>query len=223
MAATNSRKNYKKNYKKKPGGELIWKNSGWMVFRYRRRFSLSVRFSCLFVQKTSISEPSPWRFATSVPNYSPYRNSLPVVFLVREGPLRVLRLKFAIFCDWSIREACGKFVFLHFGNWKHCAATFPRLRFLGTLSWCHCWHHKAGHERHRIDKACSRSTPENMVRVGEGLTCWVSTQPQAHIILFRDAPDMFKFLRHVMRSILSVRPKCSHRRASVKETPLKPV
>ena len=33
----------------------------------------------------------------------------------------------------------------------------------------------------------------------------------------------FKFLRHVMRAIWSLRPKCSHRCVSLKETPLKPV
>ena len=38
---------------------------------------------------------------------------------------------------------------------------------------------------------------------------------------FRDAPDTFNFLRHVMRAIWSVRPKCSHRFVSLKETPLK--
>ena len=31
------------------------------------------------------------------------------------------------------------------------------------------------------------------------------------------------FLRHLMRAILSVRPKCSHRCASLKETPVKPL
>ena len=41
--------------------------------------------------------------------------------------------------------------------------------------------------------------------------------------VFREAPDTFTFLRHVMRAILSVRPKCSHRCISLKETPLKPV
>ena len=35
---------------------------------------------------------------------------------------------------------------------------------------------------------------------------------------FRDAPDTFNFLRHVMRAIWSVRPKCSHRCVSLKET-----
>ena len=39
----------------------------------------------------------------------------------------------------------------------------------------------------------------------------------------RDAPDTFNFLRHVMRAILSVQPKCSHRYASLKETPIKAV
>ena len=34
----------------------------------------------------------------------------------------------------------------------------------------------------------------------------------------REAPDTFNFLRHVMRAIWSVRPKCSHRCVSLKET-----
>ena len=37
--------------------------------------------------------------------------------------------------------------------------------------------------------------------------------------IFRDAPDTFNFLRHVMSAIWSVRPKCSHRCVSLKETP----
>ena len=41
--------------------------------------------------------------------------------------------------------------------------------------------------------------------------------------LLRKAPDTFYFLRHVMRAIWSVRPKCSHRCVSLKETSLKPV
>ena len=41
-------------------------------------------------------------------------------------------------------------------------------------------------------------------------------------ILLRNAPDTFNFLRHVMRAILSVRPKCSHRCVSLKENPSKP-
>ena len=40
---------------------------------------------------------------------------------------------------------------------------------------------------------------------------------------FRKAPDTFKFLRHVMRAILSGRPNSSHRCVSLKESPLKPV
>ena len=40
---------------------------------------------------------------------------------------------------------------------------------------------------------------------------------------FRKEPDTFKLLRHVMTAILFVRPKCSHRRVSLKESPLKPV
>ena len=43
------------------------------------------------------------------------------------------------------------------------------------------------------------------------------------VCVFRKALDTFDFLRHVMRAILSVRPKCSHRCSSWKETPLKPV
>ena len=39
----------------------------------------------------------------------------------------------------------------------------------------------------------------------------------------RNAPDTFIFLRHVMRALWSVRPKCSHKCVSLKETPLKPV
>ena len=42
-------------------------------------------------------------------------------------------------------------------------------------------------------------------------------------IKVREAPDTFNFLKHVMRAIWSVRPKCSHRCVSLKETPLKPV
>ena len=38
---------------------------------------------------------------------------------------------------------------------------------------------------------------------------------------FQKAPDTFNFLRHVMRAILFVRPKCSHRCVSPKEAPLK--
>ena len=38
-----------------------------------------------------------------------------------------------------------------------------------------------------------------------------------------EAPDTFEFMRLVVRAILSVRPKCSHRRVSLKESPLNPV
>ena len=41
--------------------------------------------------------------------------------------------------------------------------------------------------------------------------------------LVRKARDTFNFLRHAMRTILSVRPQCSHKCVSVKGTPLKPV
>ena len=39
----------------------------------------------------------------------------------------------------------------------------------------------------------------------------------------RKAYDTFNFLRHVMRAILSVRPKFSHRCVSLKKCPLRPV
>ena len=39
----------------------------------------------------------------------------------------------------------------------------------------------------------------------------------------REALDTFNFLRHVMRAIVSVRPKCSHRCVSLKESLVKPV
>ena len=35
---------------------------------------------------------------------------------------------------------------------------------------------------------------------------------------FRKAPDTFNFLKHAMRAILSVRPKCSHRCVSLKKS-----
>ena len=38
----------------------------------------------------------------------------------------------------------------------------------------------------------------------------------------RNASDTFHFLRHIMRAVWSVRPKCSHRCVSRKETSLKP-
>ena len=45
--------------------------------------------------------------------------------------------------------------------------------------------------------------------------------PPEKFMWVRKASDTFNFLRHVMRAILSVRPKCSHRCVSLKETPLK--
>ena len=47
--------------------------------------------------------------------------------------------------------------------------------------------------------------------------------PRRNFVVVRNALDTFNFLRHVMRAILSVRPKCSHRCVSLKEAPLKPV
>ena len=43
-----------------------------------------------------------------------------------------------------------------------------------------------------------------------------------HEYFLRKGLDTFKFFGHVMRAILSVRPKCSHRCVSLKETLLKP-
>ena len=51
----------------------------------------------------------------------------------------------------------------------------------------------------------------------------VAVQLDLKNALFRKAPDTFNFLRHVMRAIWSVRPKCSHRCVSLKEPPLKHV
>ena len=50
----------------------------------------------LLPRQTSISDPSPYRFAKSIPNFLPYRNSLSVVYLVREGPL-----------GWGDTRKCG--------------------------------------------------------------------------------------------------------------------
>ena len=44
-----------------------------------------------------------------------------------------------------------------------------------------------------------------------------------HTETVRKAPATFNFLRHVMRAIWSVRPKCSHRCVSLKGTSLKPM
>ena len=55
--------------------------------------------------------------------------------------------------------------------------------------------------------------------------CFLASCPWFLIFpfFFRKAPDTFNFLRHAMRAISSVRPKCSHRCVSLKETSLKPV
>ena len=53
------------------------------------------------------------------------------------------------------------------------------------------------------------------------LTPPVATLP--HGILSDIKILLTNFLRHVMRAIWSVRPKCSHRCVSLKKTPLKPV
>ena len=37
------------------------------------------------------------------------------------------------------------------------------------------------------------------------------------LLAFRKAPGTFKLLRHIMRALLSVRPKCSHRCVSLKD------
>ena len=58
-------------------------------------------------------------------------------------------------------------------------------------------------------------------RVHEPTFLWFGLPER--LLIFRKAPDTFKCLRHAMRAILSVRPKCSHRCVAWKETPLKPV
>ena len=65
-----------------------------------------------------------------------------------------------------------------------------------------------------------KHTP-NLLSVRESSTPTQRIMPPLAEI--RKAPDTFNFLRHVMRAILSLRPKCSHRCGSLKETPLKPV
>ena len=53
-----------------------------------------------------------------------------------------------------------------------------------------------------------------------GIEFFRSQGPLGFLTFLRKAPDMFKLLRHVMRAIWSVRPKCSHRCVSLKETSL---
>ena len=60
---------------------------------------------------------------------------------------------------------------------------------------------------------CSRGCPRKCTRSGL-VVC--------HLVCFHLLCPL-PILRHVMRAIWSVRPKCSHRCVSLKETPLKPV
>ena len=76
-----------------PKGPFRTKNSTELesvVFCYRRSFSLSVVFSCLFCQENQ-AFLSPLRSVLLRPYriFSPYQNSLSVVFSVREVPLGV--------------------------------------------------------------------------------------------------------------------------------------
>ena len=57
---------------------------------------------------------------------------------------------------------------------------------------------------------CLSITPENLIHSSSTGNC-------------QKTLDTFNFLRHAMRAIWSVRPKCSHRRVSLKETFFKPV
>ena len=61
--------------------------------------------------------------------------------------------------------------------------------------------------------------------LGSSISAWQKVRIALHeeFLSFRKAPDTFNFLRHVMRAIWSVRPKCSHRYVTLKETSLKPV
>ena len=96
-----------------PNGPFRTKNSTApesVVFCYRRSCLLSVPFSCLFFSRiTSISEHSPYRFATAVANLLPVLNLLSVLFLVREGPLgcRVSHNYRAICCKNGVSHRCA--------------------------------------------------------------------------------------------------------------------
>ena len=76
---------------KQPKGPFRTKNSTALesvLFCHRHRFSVSVPFSCLFfLERQALL--SPLRSVLLRPHRicSPYRNSLSVVFLVREGPM----------------------------------------------------------------------------------------------------------------------------------------
>ena len=52
-------------------------------------------------------------------------------------------------------------------------------------------------------------------------TSWDSSVPWLKPSRLGNAPDTFNFLREVMRAMLSVTPKCSHRCVSLKESPFK--
>ena len=76
---------------------------------------------------------------------------------------------------------------------------------------------------------CKLNAPRRTVFLQKFRTRWppkkprvrgVSTEPP-HLTKVREEPDTFNFWRHVMRAILPVRPKCSHRCVSLKESPLK--
>ena len=74
-----------------PKGPFRTKNSMALesvVFCYRRSFSQSVPFSCLFLlEKQAFLSPLRSVLLRPYRIFAPYRNSLSVVFLVRKGPL----------------------------------------------------------------------------------------------------------------------------------------
>ena len=99
---------------------------------------------------------------------------------------------------------------------KHCQKVHPSLAVTVLSTFKH-WH--------------SKSIRTMAVSILARLSCprclrFLALEPkqimQNHV-KFRKAPDTFNFLRHVMRAIWSVRPKCSHRCVSLTETSLKPV
>ena len=74
----------------------------------------------------------------------------------------------------------------------------------------------------------SKTSPLNLEKVAKNPVEKIASNPvtSVAVMVFSQkggAPDTFNFLRHVMRAIWSVRPKCSHRCVSLKETSLKPV
>ena len=78
------------------------------------------------------------------------------------------------------------------------------------------WGRKA-HKQNPPKKIRGQSR-DNFVYVFYSFCVFFSQNPK-----IREAPGTFNFLRYVMRATRSVRPKCSHRCVSLKETPLKPV